>query len=69
MGIEPRAGGGAAERDHPKTRQRVADARTAEADLCRIPAELLTEGHGHGIHQVRASGLHQILELLSLGRE
>ena len=59
-------GGGAAERDHPKTRQRVADARTAEADLCRIPAELLTEGQGRGVLGVGAADLDDLCELLLL---
>ena len=38
-------------------------------DLGGIPAELLPEGHRHGIHQMRATGLHDVGELDGLRAE
>ena len=34
----------------------------AEADLRGVAGELLAERHGHGVHQVRAAGLDDVLE-------
>ena len=57
MGIDPRARGGAAERDLADSPQRVAHPHAAEADLGGVAGELLAERHRHRIHQVGAPGL------------
>ena len=60
MSIEACAGGGAAEGDLPHAPQRRLDPLNAEPHLGRIAAELLAEGHGHGVHQVGAAGLDHV---------
>ncbi len=45
------------------------DTRAAEADLRGVAGELLAERDRDRVHQVRAAGLHEVLELLGLGRE
>ena len=69
MGVEPGPGGGAAERDLGDLRQRVADAHGGQAHLCGVAGELLAQGDGHGIHQVRAAGLDDVMEGVGLGLE
>ncbi len=69
VGVQAGAGGGAAERDLGDLRQRVAHALGAEPDLRGVAGELLAERHGHGVHQVRAAGLDDVLELVGLGGE
>ena len=66
MGVEAGARGGATERDHAETRKRALDALNAQTDLCGVPTELLAQCHRHGVHEVRAPGLHQVLELHGL---
>ena len=67
--VEPGAGRGAAERDLAHVDERRLDALLAEADLRRVAAELLAEGHGHRVHEVRAPRLDDVLEALGLARE
>ena len=67
--VQPVADGGAAERDLRDLRQRVAHAPRAEAHLRGVAGELLAERHRHGVHEVRAAGLHDVLELRGLGGE
>ena len=43
--------------------------RAAEADLRGVAGELLPERDRHGVHQVRAAGLDDVLELLRLAGE
>ena len=57
-GVEPGAGGGAAEGHLAHARQRGADALGRLADLGGVAAELLAEGDRGGVHQVGAPGLH-----------
>ncbi len=64
--VQPGARGGAAERDLADVHERGLDALLAEADLRGVAGELLAERHGHGVHQVRAAGLHDVLELAGL---
>ena len=45
------------------------DARAAEPDLRGVAGELLAERDRHGVHQVRAAGLDDVLERLGLGGE
>ena len=46
-----------------------ADALDPLAHLGRVAAELLAQRHGHGVHQVRAAGLDDVVELACLGLE
>ena len=69
MRVQPGADGGAAERDLAEPRQRVLDARDALAHLRRVAAELLAERDRHGVHQVRAAGLDDVVELRRLRLE
>ena len=69
VGVEARPGRRAAERDLRHARQRVGDAGPAEADLRRVAGELLPERHRHGVHQVGAARLDDVLERLGLGGE
>ena len=69
MGIQPRAGGGAAEGDLGHAAEGVAHASVPEPHLGGIPGELLPERHWHGVHHVRAAGLHHVRELARLGLE
>ena len=49
--------------------ERGANALLGERDLRGVAAELLAEGDGHGVHQVGAPGLDDVLEALGLARE
>ena len=69
VGVQAGAGGGAAERDLADVDERAGDALLAQAHLRRVAGELLAERDGHGVHEVRAAGLHDVLELLGLARE
>ena len=52
------------------TRGSVASSRSiAVLDLRGVPAELLAERHGRGVHEVRAAGLHDALEPALLAAE
>ena len=53
--VEPRADGGAAERDLAEPRHRVLDARDPLAHLRRVAGELLAERDGHRVHPVGAA--------------
>ena len=63
MRVEAGAGGGAAERDLADAAERRLDPLHGEPHLRRVAAELLAEGHGHRVHQVRAARLDDVLEL------
>ena len=69
MRVQAGARGGAAERDLPDVHERGGDALLREGHLRGVAAELLAEGHGDGVHQVRASGLDDVLEAFRLARE
>src|SRR6476619_8075243 len=69
MRVQARSGRGAAEWDLAESREDVPDARDALSDLRSLPGELLAEGHGHGVHQVRAARLDDAVELLCLALE
>src|SRR6266545_5536451 len=69
MRVEPGADGGAAERNLAETRQRVAHAADPFANLGRVAAELLAERHRDRVHPVRATGLHDVVELARLRLE
>ena len=69
MRVEARADGGAAERDLAQPLAAVADALDPLAHLRGVAAELLAEGDGDGVHQVRAAGLDDVVERLRLRLE
>ena len=69
MGVEARADGGTAERDLAQARQRCLDAGDALPHLGRVAAELLSQRHGHGVHEMRAARLDDVVELLRLALE
>ena len=69
MRVQPRPGGRAAERDLAEARHGVLDPSDPLPDLRRIAGELLAERHGHGVHEVRAPGLHDVVELHRLPLE
>ena len=71
LGVRVEAGADScpAERDLAEARQRALDAGDALANLRRVAAELLAEGYGHGVHEVRAAGLHDVVELLGFPLE
>ena len=62
MGVEPGADGGAAERDPADPPERGLDPVDTEADLGGIAAELLAEGHRHGVHEMGAARLGELGE-------
>ena len=62
-GVDAGADGGAAERNFGDAGEGGVDALDAVADLRGVAAELLAQGHRGGVHQVRAAGLHDVLEL------
>ena len=66
MRVHARADGGAAERDLAETLAAVAHALDALAHLRGVAGELLAEGDGHGVHQVRPARLDDVVELLGL---
>ena len=51
--VQPRADGGAAQRQVVQARQRRAHALHRVRELRRVAAELLAEGERHRVHQVR----------------
>ena len=67
--VQARPGGRPAERDLAETRHGVLDPSDPLSDLRRIAGELLAERHGHGVHEVRAPGLHDVVELHCLPLE
>ena len=71
LGVRVQAGAdrGAAERDLADAAERCLDPRDPLAHLRRVAAELLAEGDRHGVHQVRAAGLDDVVELLGLRLE
>ena len=69
MRVEPRARGRPAQRDLPNPGKRAANALGPQPDLRRVPAELLPKRHRDRVHQVRAPGLDDVGELLSLSLE
>ena len=66
MGVEPRAGGGAAERDLPDAAESRANALRSESDLGGVSGELLSERDRDRVHQVRPAGLDEVGELIGL---
>ena len=60
--VDAGADGAAAEGQLADAGQRVAQPLGRLLDLGRVAAELLAEGHGRGVHQVRAAGLHHVGE-------
>ena len=60
--VDAGAHGGAAERDLGDAGEGGVDALDAVADLGGVAAELLAQGDGGGVHEVRAAGLHDVLE-------
>ena len=56
----------AAERELGDPRERRHQPLDTVADLGRVPAELLAEGHRRCVHEVRAARLHDIGELVAL---
>jgi hypothetical protein len=69
MRVEAGADRGASEGNLAEPRQGVLYPLDTLPDLRRIAAELLPEGHGHGVHPVRAAGLDDVGELLRLRLE
>src|SRR3954462_7268959 len=69
MGVQAGAGRRPAERDLSHLRQGVAHAVLRQGDLRGIAVELLAERHRHRVHEVRAPGLDDVLELLGLAPE
>ena len=69
VGVQPRAGGGAPERDLPDVHERRLHALLAKRDLGGVAGELLAERDRHGVHQVRAAGLDDVLKAFRLARE
>ena len=69
--VEPRARGGPTEGQLARRLGGGAHPAGAELDLPPVAAELLTEGHGHGVHEVRAARLDDVgeLRLLAAQRE
>ena len=63
VGVQPGAGRGAAERDLSDLRERVADPARAEPHLRGVAGELLPERDRNRVHQVRAAGLDDVVEL------
>src|SRR5207245_8595488 len=63
VGVQAGADRGAAERDLAQPLERRAHARVSLTDLGGVTAELLAEGDGDGVHQVRAPGLDNVVEL------
>jgi hypothetical protein len=64
--VEAGAVGGAAERDLAEPRQRVRTRAMPCAHLRRVAGELLAERDRDGVHQVRAPGLDDVVELVGL---
>ena len=56
-GVDAGANRGAAKRNLSRASNRAFDPLDAIANLCGIATELLAEGNGGCIHQVRAAGL------------
>ena len=69
MRVQAGSGRGAAERDLAEAWHRVLDARDSLSNLRGVAAELLAERHGHGVHEMRATGLHDVVELDGLPLE
>ena len=63
VGVQSGTGRGPAQRDLRDLRQRAAHPARAEADLRGVAGELLPERHRDGVHQVRATGLDDVMEL------
>jgi hypothetical protein len=66
MRVQAGADGRAAERDLPNAPERGLDPLGALAHLRRVAAELLAERHRHRVHQMRAPGLDDVVELRRL---
>ena len=64
--VEAGAGGRAAEGQLPQPDGGVGDPVAPLADLGGVARELLAQRDRHGVHQVRAAGLHQVGELHGL---
>src|SRR5690606_41150172 len=69
VGVDARAGRGATEWKLCGQDRRLGHALPTERDLSRVARELLTQRDRHRVHQVRATGLDDVGELLRLGRE
>ena len=66
MRVEPGADRGAADRQLAQTGQRRLDAVDGVLDLAGVAAELLAEADRHRVHEVRASDLDHVVELVGL---
>ena len=69
MGVEAGADGGAAERELVERGQRGLGAADAVGDLLDVTAELLAERERHGVHEVGAADLDDIVPSVGLGGE
>ncbi len=63
VGVNPRAHGGAAKGELRKPREHRFDSFYALCHLFGPSAEFLSEGDGHGVHQVSAARLYDIIQL------
>jgi hypothetical protein len=69
MRVQPGSRGRPSERNLADAAQCALDPRPPLPGLGRIAAELLAEGDGHGIHQVRPTRLDDVVELTRLRLE
>ena len=68
-GVDAGADRRAAERELGHAGERRLEPLDAQPHDRGVPTELLAEHHRRRVHQVRAAGLHDVLELLGLGLE
>src|SRR4029077_10724148 len=66
MCVQPGSDCGTAEWNLSEPLERRADAVIALAYLCRVAPEFLTERDRHRVHQMRAAGLDDVVELGAL---
>ncbi len=69
LGVDPGADGGAADPQVAQVIRRALDAPAVALDRSTVGAELLAEPDRHGVLEVRAPRLEDVVELLSLGEE
>ena len=68
MRVQAGADGGASERKLRQVRQRALQVRQSVVELRRPAAQLLAEAQRRGVHQMRASDLHDLVERAGLRR-
>ena len=68
-GVQPGSDGRTTDGELTDARQRGLHALDASFDLPSVARELLPQGHRYRIHQVGASGLHNLFPLGRLGRQ